>query len=110
MTCVVTATIRYAQAADSCGWDTSAGYLSPEVPVAGGRIRKRLARPLSAKAMAACFKQYLKHAGLGARHFTFHLFKVGCTVSQTIAGKDYQRCTLKVAAAKVGALVSADVS
>ena len=28
------------------------------------------------------------YAGLGARHFTFHSFRVGCAVSQTIAGKD----------------------
>ena len=66
----------------------SAGYLFPEMSASGERIPKRRARPLSAKAMAARFKQHLEHADLGARHFTFHLFRVGCAVSQTIAGKD----------------------
>ena len=87
-TCAVAATTRYAQAADSCGWDMSAGYLFLEMSASGERIPKRLARPLSAKAMAARFKQHLEHAGLWARHFTFHSFRVGCAVSQTIAGKD----------------------
>ena len=87
-TCVVAATICYAQAADSCGWDISAGYLFPEMPVAGDRLPKQLARPLSANAMAARFKQHLEHAGLRARHFTFHSFRVGYAVSQTFAGKD----------------------
>ena len=78
-TCAVAATIRYAQAAD----------LFPEMPAAGDRLPKRLAaRPHSAKAMATPFKQHLEHAGLGARHFTFHSFRVGCAVSQNIAGKD----------------------
>ena len=88
VTCAVAATIRYAQAADSCGWDMSAGYLFPEMSASGERIPKRRARPLSAKAMAARFKQHLEYAGLGARHFTFHSFRVECAVSQTIAGKD----------------------
>ena len=66
----------------------SAGYIFPEMPAAGDRIPKRLTRPLSAKAVAARFKQYLEHAGLGAKHFTFHSFRVGCAVSQTTAGKD----------------------
>ncbi|CAN0037619.1 unnamed protein product, partial [Ascophyllum nodosum] len=72
-TCAVAAMLRYAQAADSCGWD-----ITP----------KRLARPLSAKTMAARFKEHLGHAGLGSRQFTFHSFRVGCAVTQTIAGKD----------------------
>ena len=55
---------------------------------AGDRIPKRLARPLSAKATAARSKQHLEHAGLGARHVTFHSFRVDCAVSQTIAGKN----------------------
>ena len=38
--------------------------------------------------MAVRFKQHLEHASLGARHFTFHLFKVGCGVSQAVASKD----------------------
>ena len=84
-TCAVGATIRDAQAADSCEWDMSTGYLFPEMPAAGDRIPNRLARPLSAKAMAARFKQHLEHASLGARHFTFHSFRVGCAVLQTIA-------------------------
>ena len=87
-TCAVAATIRYAQAADSCGWDMSAGYLFSEMSASGERIPKRRARPLSAKAMAARSKLHLEHAGLGARHFTFHSFRVGCAVSQTIAGKN----------------------
>ena len=88
-TCVVVAIIHNAQVADSCGWDMSAGYLfPPQMPAAGGRIPKQLAIPLSGKSMAARFKQHLKHAGLGARHFTFHSFRAGCAVSQAIAGKD----------------------
>ena len=86
--CAVAATILYAQAADSCGWGMSTGYLFPEMSASGERIPKRLARPLSAKATTARFKQHLEHAGLRARHFTFHSFRVGCAVSQTIAGKD----------------------
>ena len=52
-TCAVAAMIRYAQATGSCGWDVSTGYVSLEMPAAGGRSPKRLARTLSAKAMAA---------------------------------------------------------
>ncbi|CAM9724695.1 unnamed protein product, partial [Ascophyllum nodosum] len=69
---------------------THASRLVPDkdMPETCARIPKRRARPLSAKAMAARFKLHLEHAGLGARHFTFHSFRVGCAVSQTIAGKD----------------------
>ena len=52
-TCAVAAMIRYAQAADSCGWDISTDYLFPEMTASGDRTPKRLARPLFAKAMAA---------------------------------------------------------
>ena len=95
-TCAVAAMIRYAQATDSCGWDVSTGYLSLEIPAAGGRSPKRLARTLSAKAMAARSKQHLEHAGLGARTFTFHLFRVDCAVSQTIAGNNIAEITTAV--------------
>ena len=87
-TCAVAAMLCYAQAADSCGWDMSKGYLFPEIPASGDSTPKRLARPLSAKTMAARFKEHLGHAGLGSRQFTFHSFRVGCAVTQTIAGKD----------------------
>ena len=66
----------------------SNGYLFPEIPASGDSTPKRLARPLSAKTMAARFKEHLGHAGLGSRQFTFHSFRVGCAVTQTIAGKD----------------------
>ena len=46
----------------------SSGYLFPEMPVARDRTPKSLARPRSAQAMAARFKQYLEHADLGARY------------------------------------------
>ena len=52
----------------------SAGYLFPEMPAAGDRIPKRLARPLSAKAMAARFKQHLEHWGRG----TLPSMRLGC--------------------------------
>ena len=71
-TCAVAAMLRYAQAADSCGWDMSKVYLFPEIPASGDSTPKRLARPLSAKIMAARFKEHLGHAGLGLRQFTFH--------------------------------------
>ena len=87
-TCAVAAMLRYAQAADSCGWDMSKVYLFPEVPASGESTPKRLARTLSAKTMAARFKEHLGHAGLGSWQFTFHSFRVGCAVTQTIAGKD----------------------
>jgi hypothetical protein len=87
-TCAVAAMLRYAQAAKSCDWDMSKGNLFPEIQDAGKHTPKRLARPLSAKAMAARFKEHLGRAGLGARQFTFHSFRVGCAVTQTIAGKD----------------------
>ena len=86
--CAVAAMLRYAQAADSCGWGMSKGYLFPEIPASGDSTPKWLARPLSAKTMAARFKEHLGHAGLGSRQFTFHSFRVGCAVTQTIAGKD----------------------
>ena len=86
-TCAVAAMLRYAQAADSCGWDMSKGYLFPEIPASGDSTHKRLARPLSAKTMAARFKEHLGHADLGSRQFTFHSFRVGCAVTQTIVGK-----------------------
>ena len=66
----------------------SAGYLFPEMSSAGDRVPKWLARPLSAKNMAARFKQHLEYAGLEVRDFTFHSFRMGCAVSQTILGKD----------------------
>ena len=47
--CAVAATIRYAQAAASCGWDMSAGYLFPEMSASGERIPKRRARPFPQK-------------------------------------------------------------
>ena len=86
-TCAVAAMLRYAQAADSCGWDMSKDYLFPEMPASGDRTPKRLARPLSVKTMAARFKEHLGHVGLGSRQFTFHSFRVGCAVTQTIVGK-----------------------
>ena len=64
-TCAVAAMLRYAQAADSCGWDMSKGYLLPEMPASGNRTPKRLARPLSAKTMAARFKERLGTRRLG---------------------------------------------
>ena len=66
----------------------STGYLFPEIPASKGRIPKRLVKPLSVKAMAARFKDYFGHSGVGTWQFTFHLLRVGCTVTQTIAGKD----------------------
>ena len=87
-TCAVAAMLNYAQAAGSCGWDMPKGYLFPEMPASGDCTPKRLARPLSAKTMAARFKEHSGHAGLGSRQFTFHSFRVGCAVTQTIAGKD----------------------
>ena len=38
--------------------------------------------------MAAHFEDYTEYASLGARHLTFRSFRVGCAVTQTIAGKD----------------------
>ena len=87
-TCAIAAMLRYAQAADSCRWDMSKGYLFPEIPASRDSTPKRLARPLSAKTTAARFEEHLGHAGLGSRQFTFHSFRVGCAVTQTIAGKD----------------------
>ena len=66
----------------------STGYPFPEIPASKGRIPKRLVKPLSVKAMAARFKDYFGHSGVGTWQFTFHSFRVGCTVTQTIAGKD----------------------
>ena len=66
----------------------STGYLFPEIPTSGGRTSKRLVKPLSVKTMATRFKEHLGHAGMGTWQFTFHSFRVGCTVTQTIAGKD----------------------
>ena len=51
--CAVAAMIHYAQAADSWGWDISTGYVFPEMPATGDRPPNRLAKPFSAKAMAA---------------------------------------------------------
>ena len=87
-TCTVAAMIRYAQAADSRGWDISKSYLFPEMAASGDRTPKRFARPWSAKAMVARLKGLLGHAGLGTRQFTFHSFRVGFAATQTIAGKD----------------------
>ena len=64
------------------------GYFFPEIPASKGRTPKRLVKPLSVKAMAARFNEYFGHAGVGTWQFTFHSFRVGCTVAQTIAGKD----------------------
>ena len=50
------------------------------MPASGDHTTKRLARPLSAKAMAARFKEHL-----GSRQIAFHSFRVGCAVTQTIA-------------------------
>ena len=66
----------------------SKGYLLPEIPASGDSTPKQLARPLSAKNMAARFKKHLGDAGLESRQFTFYSFRVGCAVTQTIAGKD----------------------
>ena len=80
--------IHYAQAAD-WGWDISTGYLLPEMPASGDCTPNRLAKPFSAKAMAARSKEHLERAGLGTRQFTFHSFRVGCAVTHTIvAGKN----------------------
>ena len=58
----------------------STGYLFIEMRVSGDRTPNRRVRPFSVKAMAACFKEYLEYAGLGARH-DLNLFKVGCAVT-----------------------------
>ena len=86
--CAAAAMIRYEQVADSCEWDMFTGYIFPEMPDSGHRTPKRLARPLSGKAMVARFENYMEYAGLGTRHLTFRSFRVGCAVTQTIAGKD----------------------
>ena len=92
-TCAVVAMIRYSQAADSCGWDMSAGYLFPEMPAAGDRIPKRLARPLSAKAMAARFKQHLEHWGRG----TLPSMRLGCVApSHRLSQVDIAEITVAV--------------
>ena len=95
-TWAVAAMIRYAQTADSYGWDLSTGYLFHEMPASGDRTPKLLVKPLSVEAMAARFKEHLGHAGMGTWQFTFHSFRVGRAVTQTIAGKDIAEMTAAV--------------
>ena len=71
-TFAVAAMIRYAQAADTCRWDMSTGYIFPEMRVSGDSTPHRLARSLSAKAIAVRFKETLEHVGLGTCNFTFY--------------------------------------
>ena len=87
-TYALAATILSAQAADSCRWERSTGYIFPGMQASGDRTPNRLARPLSGKAMAARFKERVKHTGLAARYFTDFSFRVGCAVTQTIECKN----------------------
>ena len=79
--CAVRAVDEYILAAKGVGWDLNIGHFFPEVSSNGGRGQK----PLTAEKMTTSLQTHLKKAGLPL-HFTMHSFRVGGSVSKSMAG------------------------
>ena len=62
-------------------WDLTAGNILPALAAAGGRGRV----PLSTTGMTATLQGHLRAAEL-PRHFTMHSFRVGRSLSKSLAG------------------------
>ena len=79
--CAFRAVTEYISAAKSIGWDLTKGYLFPVVLADGGRGPVALSAPR----MTAALQGHLRAAGM-PDHFTMHSFRVGGSVSKSLAG------------------------
>ena len=80
-TCAVQCVSAYLEAALGQGWDLSLGHLFPVVLAEGQRGNE----PMTPARMKAAFQRHLRAAGL-PDHFTIHSFRVGGSLSQSLAG------------------------
>ena len=80
-TCAVQGVSAYLEAALRQGWDLSLGHLFPVVEAEGQRGHE----PMTAPRMKTAFQRHLRAAGL-PDHFTIHSFRVGGSLSQSLAG------------------------
>ena len=80
-TCPLRAVGAYLDTAVAQGWDLSRGHLFPHVTADGQRGQL----PLLPHQMTAALQKHLRAAGL-PDHFTLHSFRVGGSVSQSLAG------------------------
>ena len=81
--CAFRAVTAYISAAQRTGWDLIIGDLFPAATAEGGR--NRLSLSLCAARMTANLQSYLWMADL-PNHFTMHSFRVGGSLSKSLAG------------------------
>ena len=79
--CVFRGVTGYFSAAQSIGWDLTEGHLFPVVPTDGGRGPV----PVTAQRMTAALQGHLRAAEM-PDHFTMHSFRVGGSMSNSLAG------------------------
>ena len=79
--CAFRAVTAYISAAQRMGWDLTAGHLFPVVTAGGDRGNL----PLPAARMTTALQAHLRAAGLPS-HFTMHSFRVGGSLSKSLAG------------------------
>ena len=80
-TCAFRGVTEYISAALAIGWDLTAGYLFPVVECNGERGSVAITAPR----MTATLQAHLRAGGL-PDHFTMHSFRVGGSLSKSLAG------------------------